>query len=91
MPAYCSLRRALRASYAVKAPEVTRRPYPSGLAATSEGIAKARMLSFLLGVGVALVSATSYSVGVLLQSLEAREAPSRRLSRSPWNFGVAIR
>lgn len=53
----------------------------------SEGIAKARMLSFLLGVGVALVSATSYSVGVLLQSLEAREAPSSgslRLSLLLW-------
>lgn len=34
------------------------------------------MLSFLLGVGVALVSATFYSVGVSLQSLEAREVPS---------------
>jgi hypothetical protein len=34
------------------------------------------MLSFLLGVGVALASATSYSVGVSLQSLEAREIPS---------------
>lgn len=45
------------------------------------------MLSFLLGVGVALVSATSYSVGVLLQSLEAREAPSSgslRLSLLLW-------
>ena len=34
------------------------------------------MLSFALGVGVALASATSYSVGVSLQSLEAREVPS---------------
>jgi drug/metabolite transporter (DMT)-like permease len=34
------------------------------------------VLSFLLGVGVALASATSYSVGVSLQSLEAREVPS---------------
>ena len=34
------------------------------------------MLSFLLGVGVALGSATCYSVGVSLQALEAREVPS---------------
>jgi len=34
------------------------------------------MLSFVLGVGVALASAALYSVGVLLQSLEAREAPA---------------
>ena len=34
------------------------------------------MLTFVLGVGVALASATAYSVGVSLQSLEAREVPS---------------
>jgi len=34
------------------------------------------MLTFVLGVVVALASATSYSVGVSLQSLEAREVPS---------------
>lgn len=33
------------------------------------------MLAYLLGIVVALASATAYSVGVVLQSLEAREAP----------------
>lgn len=33
------------------------------------------MLSYLLGIVVALASASAYSVGVILQSLEAREAP----------------
>ncbi|MDQ3721403.1 MAG: hypothetical protein M3350_11590, partial [Actinomycetota bacterium] len=33
------------------------------------------MLSYLLGIAVALASASAYSVGVILQSLEAREAP----------------
>lgn len=45
------------------------------------------MLSFALGVVVALASASSYSVGVLLQSLEAREAPpddSLHLSLLRW-------
>jgi drug/metabolite transporter (DMT)-like permease len=45
------------------------------------------MLSFVLGVGVGLAAATSYAVGVLLQSLEAREAPSTvslRLSLLRW-------
>jgi drug/metabolite transporter (DMT)-like permease len=34
------------------------------------------VLLFLLGVGVALLAASSYSVGVIFQSLECREAPS---------------
>ncbi|MGI8931168.1 MAG: hypothetical protein ACR2FK_02140 [Sphingomicrobium sp.] len=45
------------------------------------------MLSFVLGVGVGIASATAYSVGVVLQSLEAREAPSSsslRLSLLRW-------
>ena len=45
------------------------------------------MLFFVLGVVVALASATFYSVGVLLQSLEARDAPSSdslRLSLLRW-------
>ena len=33
------------------------------------------MLSYLLGIAVALASASAYSVGVILQSLEARQAP----------------
>ncbi len=33
------------------------------------------MLSYLVGIAVALASASAYSVGVILQSLEAREAP----------------
>ncbi|MDQ3678881.1 MAG: hypothetical protein M3401_19130 [Actinomycetota bacterium] len=45
------------------------------------------MLSFVGGVVVALASAASYSVGVVLQSLEARQAPpseSLRLSLLRW-------
>jgi drug/metabolite transporter (DMT)-like permease len=39
------------------------------------------MLAFLVGVGVALAAASSYSVGVILQSLEAREVPSAKCLR----------
>jgi drug/metabolite transporter (DMT)-like permease len=56
------------------------------------------MLSFLLGTAVALASASAYSVGVILQSLEAREAPadeslrlsllSRLVRRRRWVIGT---
>jgi len=56
------------------------------------------MLTFVLGVVVALASATSYSVGVSLQSLEAREVPSseslrlsllrRLIKRKRWLVGT---
>jgi len=56
------------------------------------------MLSFVLGVVVALASAASYSVGVLLQSLEAREVPEseslrlsllrRLVTRRRWVLGT---
>jgi drug/metabolite transporter (DMT)-like permease len=56
------------------------------------------MLSFVLGVAVALAAATSYSVGVSLQSLEAREVPTseslrlsllrRLVTRRRWVVGT---
>lgn len=56
------------------------------------------MLSFLLGTAVALASASSYSVGVILQSLEAREVPAteslrlsllrRLVTRRRWVIGT---
>ena len=56
------------------------------------------MFSYLLGIGVALASASSYSVGVILQSLEAREVPSSEslklsllkqlVSRRRWVIGT---
>jgi len=56
------------------------------------------VVTYLLGIGVALAAASSYSIGVLLQSLEAREVPqteSLRLSllrnlvsRRRWVFGT---
>ena len=56
------------------------------------------MLAYLLGIGVALAAASAYSVGVLLQSLEAREIPStdslklsllkNLVSRRRWVFGT---
>lgn len=46
------------------------------------------MLSFLLGTAVALASASSYSVGVMLQSLAAREVPATQSLRVPDIEGV---
>jgi drug/metabolite transporter (DMT)-like permease len=57
------------------------------------------VLTYLLGIGVALAAASAYSIGVLLQSLEARDVPeteSLRLSllknlvsRKRWLLGTA--
>src|SRR5215213_9411618 len=57
------------------------------------------MLAYLLGIGIALASASSYSVGVLLQSLEARDVPDTEslklsliknlVSRKRWLVGTA--
>ena len=57
------------------------------------------MLAYLLGIGIALASASSYSVGVLLQSLEARDVPDTEslklsliknlVSRKRWLIGTA--
>lgn len=57
------------------------------------------MLAYLMGIGVALAAASSYSVGVLLQSLEAREIPDTEslklsllrnlVSRKRWLIGTA--
>jgi len=56
------------------------------------------VLAYLLGIGVALAAASSYSVGVLLQSLEARDVPDTEslklsllknlVSRKRWVFGT---
>ncbi len=56
------------------------------------------MVTYLLGIGVALAAASSYSVGVLLQSLEARDVPSSEslrlsllknlVSRKRWVLGT---
>jgi drug/metabolite transporter (DMT)-like permease len=56
------------------------------------------VLSYLLGIGVALASASSYSIGVLLQSLEARDVPDseslrlsllkKLVSRRRWLLGT---
>src|SRR5215213_697451 len=56
------------------------------------------MLAYLLGIAIALASASSYSVGVLLQSLEARDVPDTEslklsliknlVSRKRWLIGT---
>jgi drug/metabolite transporter (DMT)-like permease len=56
------------------------------------------VLTYLLGIGVALAAASSYSVGVLLQSLEARDVPESEslrpsllkslVSRKRWVLGT---
>jgi drug/metabolite transporter (DMT)-like permease len=57
------------------------------------------VLAYLLGIGIALASASCYSVGVLLQSLEARDVPDTQslrlslikslVSRKRWVLGTA--
>lgn len=56
------------------------------------------MFSYLVGIAVALASASAYSVGVILQSLEAREVPAtealrlsllkRLIGRRRWVIGT---
>ena len=56
------------------------------------------VLTYLLGIGVALLAASSYSLGVLLQSLEARDVPETEslrpsllknlVSRKRWVLGT---
>jgi hypothetical protein len=56
------------------------------------------VLTYLLGIGVALLAASSYSLGVLLQSLEARDVPESEslklsllkslVSRKRWVLGT---
>ena len=56
------------------------------------------VLTYLLGIGVALLAASSYSLGVLLQSLEARDVPESEslklsllknlVSRKRWLLGT---